>query len=158
MKLVNNNNSLMKFLKIALSVALKSPCPRAQYGAIIVNNNSIIGEGYNSPPRGTVIKKCFKDDLPKNFESDRTCCIHAEQRAIIDVLKNHHQIDNSTLYLARCRDRRLSEISNPYCTICSKLILDVGISTVVVWHKNGIAIYDSTEYNDISFQSNARRR
>lgn len=39
----------------------------------------------------------------------------------------------------------------PYCTICSKLALDVGISEFVLWHNEGICVYNTIEYNEISF-------
>lgn len=39
----------------------------------------------------------------------------------------------------------------PYCTICSKMALDAGVSEWVLWHDKGITIYDANEYNEISF-------
>lgn len=40
----------------------------------------------------------------------------------------------------------------PYCTICSKMALDVGIAEFVLWHEEGITVYDTKEYNELSFQ------
>lgn len=42
----------------------------------------------------------------------------------------------------------------PYCTICSKLALDVGIKEFALWHEEGITIYNTEEYNTLSYQYN----
>jgi hypothetical protein len=39
----------------------------------------------------------------------------------------------------------------PYCTICSKMALDVGLRWFGLWHETGIRMYDTREYNDLSF-------
>ena len=48
-------------------------------------------------------------------------------------------------------DNQMQFAGKPYCTICSKLALDVGIKEFVLWHKDGIAVYDTHEYNELSF-------
>ncbi|MDR0369680.1 MAG: hypothetical protein LBH96_04130 [Candidatus Peribacteria bacterium] len=85
--------------------------------------------------------------------TDKTCCIHAEQRAIIDALaQNPHKLQDSQLYFIRLdNEGNMSEAGTPYCTICSKMALDVGIKEFILLHKEGIGIYDTTEYNTISF-------
>jgi hypothetical protein len=40
----------------------------------------------------------------------------------------------------------------PYCTICSKMALDAGVSEFVLLHDEGIAVYDTDEYNRLSFE------
>ena len=100
------------------------------------------------------VADCFKDTLDKTFKSDKTCCIHAEQRAIMDALKDYPgQIRESRLYFIRLDDQNQPKKSGkPYCTICSKMALDAGISEFVLWHKEGITVYDTKEYNELSFQ------
>ena len=85
--------------------------------------------------------------------TDKTCCIHAEQRAIMDALiNNSDKLFGSRLYFIRLdEDDVPSKAGNPYCTICSKMVVDVGIQEFVLWHEKGICVYDSQEYNDLSY-------
>jgi hypothetical protein len=86
--------------------------------------------------------------------TDKTCCIHAEQRAILDaVRKNSNKLTGSRLYFIRLDDSGApSKAREPYCTICSKMALDVGIAEFILWHEKGVCIYNTKEYNAISFK------
>lgn len=123
---------------------------------MLAKNGKIIGQGWNSPPGDICIKKCFKDDLPKDFKSDKTCCIHAEDRAIRNALaRAPSEVRGSQLFFIRLDDKNEMQIAGkPYCTMCSKLALDVGIAEFVLWHEQGITAYGAEEYNLISFKSN----
>lgn len=136
-----------------VSAARKSTCHRSKCGSIIVNYNRVIGVGYNSQPCN-VTGECFKDSLPKEFKSDKTCCIHAEQRAIYDALRNNSkEIIGSKLYFIRLdEDNNPKRSGEPYCTICSKSALDVGISEFCLWHDEGWTSYETNYYNDLSFK------
>lgn len=79
--------TVIVYMSKAVEVAKNSNCLRSKCGSIIVKENIIIGEGYNSPPKNKILEKCFKEELPEDFISDRTCCVHAEDRAIKDALK-----------------------------------------------------------------------
>lgn len=141
-----------EFFREALKECDKSFCLSSQSGCVIVNNGLIIGRGTNSPPGNGKIEKCLKDDLPQNFRSDKTCCIHAEQRAILDALSlGKNLVVGSTLYYIRKKNGEKVLAGKPYCTICSKLALDVGVKEFVLWHENGITSYDTKEYNALSF-------
>lgn len=149
-KIIDLNNSHFNEL---IREAKKSTCCRSKCGSIIINNNIIIGSGYNSQPcdvEGT----CFKDNLSKDFKSDRTCCIHAEQRAILDAIKNNsHLVKGSVLYFIRLDENDNPKISgDPYCTICSKLALDVGIGFFTLLHSDGWTAYETDYYNKLSFK------
>ena len=147
-KIIENDLVIMSTL---VSVASKSTCKRSKCGSIIVSSNSIIGVGYNSMPCNEV-GDCKKDDIPTDFKSDKTCCIHAEQRAIMDALKNGYNLDGSILYFIRLDDDNNPKVSgDPYCTICSKMALDSGISRFVLWRKEGWTSYDTKYYNELSF-------
>jgi deoxycytidylate deaminase len=136
-----------------IQIAKNSTCHRSKCGSIIVSNNKIIGQGYNSQPCN-FDGKCFKDELDLNFKSDKTCCIHAEQRAIVDALKNSpNDILDSSLYFIRLDENNMPKPSgDPYCTICSKMSLDVGIKWFNLWHKDGWVAYDTNYYNMLSFK------
>ena len=151
--LVDNEKSRAEeFFHEALKECEKSFCLSSQSGCVIANNNLIIGRGTNSPPGNVKIEKCLKDDLPENFRSDKTCCIHAEERAILDALSlGKKRLHGSTLYYIRKKFGEKVFAGKPYCTICSKLALDVGVKEFVLWHENGIVAYDACEYNELSF-------
>jgi deoxycytidylate deaminase len=97
---------------------------------------------------------CFKDSLSIDFKSDKTCCIHAEQRAIIDTLrKNPERISGSSLFFIRLDENDIPKRSgDPYCTICSKMALDVGIKYFNLWHNDGWVAYETDYYNKLSFK------
>jgi deoxycytidylate deaminase len=136
-------------------IAQQATCTRSKCGSVIIDDNGIIiGEGFNSQPCSNSIVECFKDDLPKDFKSDKTCCIHAEQRAILYALKYFPgQIKGSMLFFLRLDENdRPKNSGQPYCTICSKMALEVGISKFVLWHKEGWTAYDTDYYNKLSFQ------
>jgi deoxycytidylate deaminase len=141
-----------KYMEIAAKIAFNSCCLKSRCGCVIVNKE-IIGMGFNSPPDNRKIAKCLKDELPADFKSDKTCCVHAEQRAIMDALKNHpDKVRNSKLYFIRIDEKGEKRYADkPYCTICSKMALDVGIKEFLLWHDKGICSYDTEEYNNLSF-------
>ena len=67
--------------------------------------------------------------------------------------KNPDKLLGSKLYFVRLNnDKTPSRAGEPYCTICSKMALDVKISEFVLWYDKGICVYDTDEYNTISFQ------
>lgn len=143
----------------AIDAARKATCCRSKCGSAIVSEHGfigmpdVIGTGYNSMPCNSVAE-CFKDSLPSNFKSDKTCCIHAEQRAIMDALAgNADKLPGSTLFFIRLDENDNPKVSgDPYCTICSKMALDVGIKWFCLYQSAGWVAYDTTYYNQLSFQ------
>ncbi len=154
MELISEKNIKVYFDK-AIGEALKSTCLKSKCGSVIVKNKKIIGKGFNSPPKNLESqRKCLqiKKELDEKV-TDKTCCIHAEQRAIIDALKNNpHELHNSIIYFIRLdKNNQILKSGEPYCTYCSKLALDVGIKEFTLWHEKGICIYNTEEYNLLSF-------
>ena len=137
-------------------VARSSTCERSKCGSVIVNGNKLIGIGFNSPPRNiesqrrcSIPKRSYHDKV-----TDKTCCVHAEERAIINALTtNPEEVEGSRLYFVRLDENgKPSRAGEPYCTKCSKLALDVGIAEFVLWRDEGICVYDTEEYNNISYE------
>lgn len=143
------------YLHLAAKIAESSPCLRSHCGAVIVGKDRLLGEGYNAPPLDERLQECRKDCLPPNFRSDKTCCIHAEQRAIMDALRRSpEEVLGARLYFIRLDDAgEMKKAGRPYCTICSKMALDAGLAEFVLWHEEGITVYDTKEYNALSFQA-----
>lgn len=144
-----------KFFAEARKEALNSLCLCKNYGAVIVKEDIIYGTGHNSPPGDKKLGRCLKDFLTSDFKSDKACSVHAEQRAIIDAIAKIglKDIQGSTMYVTQTdKNRSIIPVGKPYCTICSKLALDVGISKWVLLHPEvGFVEYDAEEYNEISF-------
>ena len=145
------------YMEEAAKVALHSLCLKSRCGTVIVNENTIIGKGYNAPPLDNpAFRRCLnKYALPKNYEYDRTCCMHAEQRAILDALKrNPKGLMGSQLYFIRLdKDGTKKKAGQPYCTLCSRMALDAGISKFVLWHDKGFCVYNTDEYDLLSYQN-----
>ncbi|HVA82891.1 MAG TPA: hypothetical protein VNF06_01880 [Candidatus Aquilonibacter sp.] len=144
------------YLVEAADAAFDATCQRHKCGSVIVKDNRIIGKGFNSPPKELESqRRCGNEkELYNKRVTDKTCCVHAEQRAIMDALRNHpNEIVGSRIYFTRFDERDLPTRSGrPYCTICSKMALDVGIAEFVLWHQDGICVYGTEEYNTLSFE------
>ncbi|MEK6898978.1 MAG: hypothetical protein AABW79_02690 [Nanoarchaeota archaeon] len=145
-----------EFIEQARKVALNSSCGRSRCGSVIVSANEIIGKGFNSPPGNLHSqRRCAYDK--KNYDakvSDKSCCVHAEERAIIDALRNNPlKLNGSRLYFVRLAEKSdcVQCSGNPWCTICSKMALDVGIGQFTLVHKAGVCAYSTEEYNTLSF-------
>ena len=144
----------LKYIFEAAKIAQQSCCLRTRCGSVLVKDNEIIGIGFNSPPLNERLEICIKDSLPADFKSDKTCCIHAEHRSINEALKYHSdKIFGSRMYFTRIDENNQPVKSGkPYCTICSKMSLDAGVSEWVLHHEEGICSYNAKEYNILSFQ------
>ncbi len=146
----------LEYINKAAQIASDATCERSKCGSVIVNNNEIIGSGFNSPPQNREDqRKCsYSKDSYHEKVTDKTCCVHAEQRAIMDALRtNPDKIIGSRLYFIRLdNDGTPSRAGKPYCTICSKMALDAGIEEFVLWHDEGVCVYKTDEYNSLSFQ------
>ncbi len=156
------------WLEEARQVALRSRCSSSRCGTVIVTQHGqerIIGSGFNAPPTGlqegryskNPCRCVRKEELKPLFKSDKTGCMHAEQVAIMDALKNDPtSLQFSRLYFVRLDDNdQIKPSGNPYCTICSKMTLQAGIPEFALIHHGGnVTVYDSFEYNELSFQYN----
>ncbi len=158
MKILKNTDEkkAIEFITLAIEVAKKATCLRSKCGCVIIKDNKVIGTGFNSPPGELDSQRrcnCNKKQLNEKV-TDKTCCVHAEQRAIMNALeKNAEKIKGSTLYFIRLDENDVMlKAGNPYCTHCSKLALDSGIKEFVLWHDEGIAVYNTEEYNVLSYQ------
>ena len=125
------------YLDIAQTVAERSTCLRKMYGAIIVKNDVIVSTGYNGAPRGrkncTDLKNCMRDKLgiPRGERYEMCRSVHAEQNAVIAAARE--QMLGATLYMA-CVTPDDGEIvcGMNSCMMCKRVILNAGISKVVV--------------------------
>ncbi len=132
------------YLKIAEAVLARSTCLRRKYGAVIVRDDEIISTGYNGSPRGEPnccdVGYCYREQqkIPHGERYDVCKSVHAEANAIISA--SRREMIGSTLYLAgQEADGTPVEDTTP-CAMCSKLILNAGIETVVTRKADGTIV------------------
>jgi deoxycytidylate deaminase len=144
------------WMEKAWEIAQHASCERSKCWSVVVKDWVCIWAWYNSPAKELESqRRCSADKMSYHRKvTDKTCCIHAEQRALFDALRNHpEQIEWSILYFIRLdKDWNLSRAGKPYCTICSKMALELWVAEFVLWHDEGITAYNTEEYNLLSYQ------
>lgn len=155
------------YLEIADSVARRATCLRRSYGAVIVKNDRIVATGFNGAPRGVEDSVeagwCRRIRVAKGVDGQRGGYLacrssHAEMNAIISA--SMEEMTGATLYIAG-RDREplvgFDDQGNPLkeidvrwedlplahgspCQLCSRMILNSGISRVVYRDRDGNAL------------------
>lgn len=137
----------------AVREAEKSSCARRRCGSVIADvGGEIVGRGHNSPPGGGPARCHVEKSSYHEKVTDKTCCVHAEQRAVADALsRNPEKMKGSMLFFASV-DERGDPVpaGRPYCTICSKTALDVGIKEFVLFEERGLVSYETDEYDELS--------
>lgn len=141
---------------LAAECAKRSTCRKDFCGAVIVQDGVVIGEGWNTPAGNREDQRMcdiVDYDWMRKKKADKTCCMHAEWRAILDALRRHpNDIVGSILYFTRVDgEGSLLKSGEPYCTVCSRFVLDVGIAQFALWQEIGIRLYDTTEYSQLSY-------
>ncbi len=106
-------------------VSRRSTCLRRKVGAVFVRDKRILSTGYNGAPSGLrhcLEIGCLREKLAVPSGERHELCrgLHAEQNAIIQAALHGVSIRGATLYCT----------SHP-CIICSKMIINSGISGVV---------------------------
>lgn len=116
------------FMEMAELTAKRSTCLRRQVGAVIVQDKHIVATGYNGAPRG--LKHCGEREggclrqslgIPSGEKHELCRALHAEQNAIIQAATLGQSIEGATIY-----------VTNQPCVICAKMIINAGISRIVV--------------------------
>lgn len=120
-----------RFMKMARLIAEWSSCNREgrSIGAVIVKDKRIMTTGYNGAPAGVTTCRergeCLRDKLniPSGTRAEICYAIHAEQNAILQAAKLGISIDGATIYC-----------THQPCSVCAKMIVNVGIKRVVFEH------------------------
>lgn len=146
---------IKRYFDLAAEQARKASCLRAQCGTVIIKYGQVIGVGYNAPPcEDESQRMCDKQfDTNKKPKYDLTCCVHAEWNAVLDACKrNADKIPGARLYFMRIDDNgAFTNAGEPYCTTCSRLTMQSGVSEFALWNDEGADIYDIAEYNQLSY-------
>ncbi len=144
------------YFQAAADVAKQATCHRAKCGSVIVKDGEIIGSGYNSPPRDDESQRMCDEvwDYDAKPKYDKTCCVHAEWRAVLNACKtNVDKIDGSTLYFMRIDDNgEFTGAGVPYCTTCSRLTMESGVAFFALWNGGKMDLYETGDYNQKSYE------
>jgi len=109
------------YMELAVNLAKRSHCVKAQVGAVLTKDARIVSLGYNGPPAGT--HNCDiewpQEGCPRDSKGSCSLALHAEQNAILYASKNNVTIEGSTLYVT------LSP-----CISCARVIYTTGIKKV----------------------------
>lgn len=114
-------------MDVAMAVAKRSRCSRAQIGAVVVSNDQrISASGYNGPAatfsvEGECINWCprAQGTAPLDNLYDACPSIHAEANALLYV--DRSRVEKGTIY-----------ITDVACLQCAKLVSNSGVSRVVM--------------------------
>ena len=113
------------FMELAVNLAKRSHCIKAQVGAVLTKDTRIISIGYNGPPAGT--HNCDVEfpgvGCPRDSKGSCSLALHAEENAILYAAKNGSDIAGSTLYVT------LSP-----CIACARIIYSMKIAKVIFLH------------------------
>ena len=117
-----------RFMKMAYLISEGTSCnvEGRSIGAVIVKDKRIMTTGYNGAPAG--LKTCKergecmrrKLNIASGTRAEVCYAIHAEQNAILQAAKLGISIDGATLYC-----------THQPCSVCAKMIVNVGIRRVV---------------------------
>ena len=125
------------YLDIAQTVAERSTCLRKMFGAIIVTDDVIVSTGYNGAPRGRQncndLNYCMRDKLniPRGERYELCRSVHAEANAIISAARE--RMLGATIYMVCVEPKDGSLVAGTNsCMMCKRMIINAGISTVVV--------------------------
>lgn len=131
------------YLNIAEQVLERGTCLRRNFGAIIVNNDEIVATGYTGAPRGRKnccdLGKCIRNELniPRGQRYEACRSVHAEANAIISCARE--KMLGATLYLAgKEMDSGELMLDANSCSMCKRMIINAGISEIVVRRPDGI--------------------
>lgn len=123
----------MMFMQMAEAAARRSTCYRMSVGAILVDQNNVIGIGYNGPPAGQ--EHCTGVTCPGN--SGCTRAVHAEVNALhrssISPASFHHDYSFRKIYVT----------ASP-CLACAQELVDYGVMNV--FFTNEYRIKDGIDY------------
>ncbi|MBR6796338.1 MAG: cytidine deaminase [Clostridia bacterium] len=140
------------YLDIAQTVAERGTCLRRKFGAIIVNNDSIVSTGYAGAPRGRVnccdINFCLREkmNIPRGERYELCRSVHAEANAIIAA--SRERMIGATLYLA-CIDPKTGAVQGGTCCcqMCKRMVINAGIAKVIVREdKENFSVYNVSDW------------
>jgi len=136
--LISLNKWDHRFMSIAFAVASWSSCLRHHVAAVIVKDNHILATGYNGAPSGIKSchdrKECIRNtlEIPSSQQAQICYAIHAEQNAILQAARLGVSLEGTTIYC-----------THKPCSLCTKCIINAGISRIVYAHQYSDSFVDT---------------
>lgn len=125
------------YLDMADVARERGTCLRRNYGAVIVNHDTIVSTGYVGAPRGRAncsdLGYCVrqKRGIPRGERYEFCRSVHAEANAIINASRD--RMMGATLYLVgREADTGALVADADCCTMCKRMVINAGIERVVI--------------------------
>lgn len=129
------------YLEKARVTSTRSTCNSSHYGAVIVNNDQVVADGYNGSPRGHVnccdspgICKRIQNNIKSGDGYDCCVAVHAEMNAIISAGRKLCIGGDLYLYGSKVDTGLPIENATP-CNICMGVIINAGIKRVITNNK-----------------------
>ena len=137
------------YLDIAQTIAERSTCLCAHYGALIVSRDEIVSTGYNGAPRGrsncTELGYCMR-------QSGECRGVPGEVNAIISA--SRQECLGSTLYLVGVDAETGALLENVIpCSQCRSILINAGVRSVIV--RNSKEKYSIYNVQDWVFQDDS---
>jgi len=111
------------FYDLSYRFADQSKCQTRHVGCVIVSENRVIGQGYNSAPEGSDCgdcPRCMNGKPESGKDLEKAICTHSEANAIGYCARHGISTRNSKLYCTTMP-----------CMECAKLIVAAGIIEVI---------------------------
>lgn len=101
---------------VAVTIARRGTCERAQVGAVIARDGRILATGYNGPPSG--LPHCDEGCSPMDRAAESGCsrAVHAEANAIAYAARHGIATDGADIVC-----------SHLPCLKCAELIINAGL-------------------------------
>ena len=125
------------YLKVASVVSERSTCLRANCGAVLVKNDTIISTGFNGNPGGVEnccdsIIGCKRKTSSPNTDRHLCFAVHGEMNCIVNLARSGGTSSvGSTLYVWFKRLDNSRNSNDKPCSECMRLIINAGIKRIV---------------------------
>jgi len=143
------------YLGIAKSVAERSTCMSAHFGAIIVRDDQIVSTGYSGSPRKTLDcyerGNCLRRELgiPSGERYELCRSVHAEQNVIINAARAGVSILGGDMYLwgIKVYNDENKLLKSLPCFICKKMLINSGLKRFISHDEKGdLQIYNVEDW------------
>ena len=131
-----------RILELCFEHAAESPCQKMGFGSYAFQKERWIGawatngwyrNGLTSPP--VPCGRCLREGVQSGTRIELCRALHAEQAAIMRALYRNVNLQGGELFVAglKADGQPYLKLSRGfYCTLCARMALAVGISTVIV--------------------------
>lgn len=123
------------YLGIAKGVSKRATCLRRRYGAVIVNNDIIVGTGYCGAPRERdnciELGVCKRESLnvPSGERYELCRSVHAEMNAIINAGRDRCM--GGTIYIYGEDVKTDEKCNSEPCLLCKRVIINSGLEEII---------------------------